>query len=133
MSLEFLQVAEAVAREKDIDKEDVLEVMEQAIQMAGRRKHGMHLNIFAQIDRVSGDVIMKQLKEVVNEVMEPINEDELRLVVRENRDPEMQPALDANGKPLVENDTQILEAEAKKLKRRSDKQILRFNFFASFF
>ena len=117
MTMEFLQVAEAVAREKDIDKEDILGVMEQAIQMAGRRKHGMHLNVFAQIDRVTGDVVLKQLKEVVTEVIEPINDDELRLAVRENREPEMQPALDEKGKPLSENDTHILVKEAQKLNK----------------
>jgi len=38
---ELLQVADAVAREKMIEREDVLEVMEQAIQKDGRAKYGL--------------------------------------------------------------------------------------------
>src|SRR5580765_3623804 len=38
--LELLQVADAVAREKGIERDEVLEAMEQAIQKAGRSKYG---------------------------------------------------------------------------------------------
>jgi len=37
---ELLQVAESVARDKGIEREEVLEAMEQAIQKAGRSKYG---------------------------------------------------------------------------------------------
>ncbi|MDP6122169.1 MAG: NusA N-terminal domain-containing protein, partial [Rhodospirillales bacterium] len=37
---ELLQVAETVARDKGIEREEVLEAMEQAIQKAGRSKYG---------------------------------------------------------------------------------------------
>ncbi len=37
---ELLQVADAVAREKNIDREEVLEAMEQAMGKAGRAKYG---------------------------------------------------------------------------------------------
>lgn len=36
--LEMLQVADMVAREKGIEREEVLEAMEQAIQKSGRAK-----------------------------------------------------------------------------------------------
>ena len=36
--IEMLAVAEAVARDKGIEREEVLEAMEQAIQKAGRSK-----------------------------------------------------------------------------------------------
>ena len=39
--LEMLQVADMVAREKGIEREEVLEAMEQAIQKAGRAKYGL--------------------------------------------------------------------------------------------
>ena len=48
---ELLQVAEAVAREKMIEREEVLEAMEQAIQKAGRAKYGLEKDIRATIDR----------------------------------------------------------------------------------
>ena len=38
--MELLQIADAVAREKNIDRDEVLEAMEQAIQKAGRSKYG---------------------------------------------------------------------------------------------
>jgi N utilization substance protein A len=48
---ELLLVADAVAREKNIDREEVLEAMEQAIQKAGRAKYGHEKDIRATIDR----------------------------------------------------------------------------------
>lgn len=114
MALELLQVSEAVAREKNITKESVIEAMEQAIQMAARRKYGMHLNVIATIDRLDGSVHLKKGLEVVEEVMEPVSEEEFRNAHREGRDPQLQPAKDAKGKPLPVNDMQITLAEAKK-------------------
>ena len=115
MALEFLQVAETVAREKSINKEQVLEAMEQAIQTAARRKFGMHLNIHAVIDRVDGEVTLKKIVEVVKQVMEPVSAEEVRLAHREMRDVEMRAALDCRtGKPLSQNDIQVLLEVAKK-------------------
>jgi N utilization substance protein A len=118
MAIEFLQVAEAVAREKDIDKNQVLEVMEQAIEMACRRKYGMHLNVKATIDRVDGSVTTTRIREVVEKVMEPISKDEVRTALREGRDPEMQPALDENRKALEENDIQLTLKAAQKIDKK---------------
>ncbi|MDB5368019.1 MAG: nusA [Rhodospirillales bacterium] len=66
--MELLQVADAVAREKSIDREEVLEAMEQAIQKAGRAKYGHEHDIRAVIDRKSGDIHLKRYREVVAEV-----------------------------------------------------------------
>ncbi|MEC8180460.1 MAG: NusA N-terminal domain-containing protein, partial [Pseudomonadota bacterium] len=49
--LELIQVADVVAREKGIEREEVLEAMEQAIQRAGRSKYGQEHDIRATIDR----------------------------------------------------------------------------------
>ena len=49
--LELLQIADAVAREKAIDAEIVVEAMEEAIQKAARSKYGMENEIRAEIDR----------------------------------------------------------------------------------
>ena len=54
--LELLQVADAVAREKAIERDEVLEAMEMAITKAGRSKYGHEHDIRAQIDRQSGDI-----------------------------------------------------------------------------
>ena len=46
---ELLQVADAVAREKSIERDEVLEAMEQAIQKAGRAKYGHEHDIRAHL------------------------------------------------------------------------------------
>ena len=65
---EFLLVADAVAREKNIEREEVLEAMEQAIQKAGRAKYGHEKDIRATIDRRTGDVRLSRWTEVVETV-----------------------------------------------------------------
>jgi N utilization substance protein A len=62
---ELLLVADAVAREKQIERDDVLEAMEQAIQKAGRAKYGHEKDIRATIDRKTGDVRLSRWTEVV--------------------------------------------------------------------
>ena len=65
---ELLLVADAVAREKQIERDDVLEAMEQAIQKAGRAKYGHEKDIRATIDRKSGDVRLSRWTEIVETV-----------------------------------------------------------------
>src|SRR5271170_822907 len=65
---ELLLVADAVAREKMIEREEVLEAMEQAIQKAGRAKYGHEKDIRATIDRKTGDVRLSRWTEVVETV-----------------------------------------------------------------
>ena len=66
--MELLQVADAVAREKNIDRDEVLEAMEQAIQKAGRSKYGHEHDIRARIDRKTGDIHLTRHLEVVETV-----------------------------------------------------------------
>jgi len=66
--LELLQVADAVAREKSIDRDEVLEAMEQAIQKAARSKYGHELDIRAEINRQTGEISLARYREVVEEV-----------------------------------------------------------------
>jgi len=66
---ELLQVADAVARDKNIDRDEVLEAMEQAIQKAGRSKYGHEHDIRAHIDRKNGEIQLSRFMEVV-EVIE---------------------------------------------------------------
>ncbi|MCR0985660.1 transcription termination factor NusA [Roseomonas populi] len=71
---ELLQVADAVAREKMIEREEVLEAMEQAMSKAGRAKYGQEKDIRATIDRRNGEVRLSRWTEVVEQ--EPVeNED----------------------------------------------------------
>ncbi len=65
---ELLQVADAVAREKSIERDEVLEAMEQAISKAGRAKYGHEHDIRAEIDRKTGEVRLRRFREVTDEV-----------------------------------------------------------------
>lgn len=58
-------VADTVAREKNIDKEDVFEAMEVAIQKSARTKYGMEHDIRAHIDRKTGAISLARYREVV--------------------------------------------------------------------
>ncbi len=62
--LELLQIADAVAREKSIDKFVVLEAMEEAIQKAARLRYGTENEIRAEIDPKTGETRLYRLLEV---------------------------------------------------------------------
>ena len=62
---EIVLVADTVAREKNIDREDVFVAMEVAIQKAGRTKYGFEHDIRATIDRKTGAISLARYREVV--------------------------------------------------------------------
>ncbi|MDR1361708.1 MAG: transcription termination factor NusA [Holosporaceae bacterium] len=53
---ELLQISDAVAREKGLEKEKILEAMEGAIQKAAKSKYGNEHDIRVAIDRKTGEV-----------------------------------------------------------------------------
>ncbi len=63
--LELLQIAEAVAREKSIDKEVVIEAIEEAIQKGARARYGAEHDIRVRIDPKTGETIVKRVITVV--------------------------------------------------------------------
>lgn len=65
---DMLNVADAVAREKGIERELVLEAMEQAIQKAGRSKYGHEHDIRASINRKNGEILLARYLEVVESI-----------------------------------------------------------------
>ncbi len=71
---ELLQVADVVARDKGIDREEVLEAMELAIQKAGRSKYGHEYDIRATIDRKTGEISLMRYVEIVASDEEVENE-----------------------------------------------------------
>jgi len=66
--LELLQIADAVAREKQIDRELVISAMEDAIQKAARARYGADSEIRAEIDPKTGETRLARLLRVVEEV-----------------------------------------------------------------
>ena len=66
--LELLQIADAVAREKSIDKAIVISAMEEAIQKAAASRYGIENNIKAQIDTETGSITLMRLLDIVEKV-----------------------------------------------------------------
>ncbi len=66
--LELMQIADAVAREKSIDKHIVLDAMSDAIEKAAKARYGLETNIRAQIDEKTGEIKLQRLLEVVEKV-----------------------------------------------------------------
>ena len=65
--LELLQIAKAVADEKSIPKEVVLEAIEEAIQKAAKMRYGSELDIRAKLDPVTGDQSLRRVITVTEE------------------------------------------------------------------
>ncbi|MDX9998622.1 MAG: transcription termination factor NusA [Phenylobacterium sp.] len=65
--LELLQIAEAVAREKSIDKEIVIEAIEEAIQKGARARYGAEHDIRVHIDPKTGETTVKRVLTVVDD------------------------------------------------------------------
>ena len=67
-STELLQVAEAVSREKKVDKELIIQAIEQAIQVSARKKFGYEQNIKVEINRKSGETKVFRERTVVEAI-----------------------------------------------------------------
>src|SRR5215470_1596807 len=66
--LELLQIADAVAREKAIDRQVVITAMEDAIQKAAKSRYGSENEIKAEVDPKTGEIRLARLLEVVEQV-----------------------------------------------------------------
>ncbi|MBC7496025.1 MAG: S1 RNA-binding domain-containing protein, partial [Sphingomonadaceae bacterium] len=62
---ELIAIADAVAREKSIDRMIVIEAMEESIQKAARARYGAENDIRAKIDAKTGDLRLWRVLEVV--------------------------------------------------------------------
>ena len=65
--LELLQIADAVAREKSIEKEVVIEAIEEAITKGARSRYGAEHDIRASINPVTGELTLKRYITVVDD------------------------------------------------------------------
>lgn len=64
---EIIQIIDAVARERGIPKVELIQAMEQAYQIAGRKKYGVEHNIRAKIDPNTGEIKLYRVRIVVEE------------------------------------------------------------------
>ncbi|WP_068311125.1 transcription termination factor NusA [Polycladidibacter hongkongensis] len=86
--LELLQIADAVAREKAIDRTIVIGALEDAIEKAARSRYGTETKISATIDPRTGEITLRRLLEVV-EVVENYST-EIALVDARERQPQIE-------------------------------------------
>ena len=73
--LELLQIADAVAREKSIEKEIVIEAIEEAMQKGAKTRYGNEHDIRASIDVKTGELTLKRIIHVVTDEEEIGEED----------------------------------------------------------
>ena len=82
--LELLQIADAVAREKLIDRQIVLASMEEAYAKAARSRYGMETNVKAEIDPKTGELRLWRHLQVVELVDNSATEISLEDAKRSN-------------------------------------------------
>lgn len=84
--LELLQIADAVARDKSIDKSIVISAMEDAIQKAAKTRYGSENEIKAEIDPKTGQTKLARLLEVVEVVENEAVEIDLTSAKKKNKE-----------------------------------------------
>src|SRR5829696_2407247 len=72
--LELLQIADAVAREKSIDRRIVITAMEDAIAKAARSRYGSETDVHAEINAKTGELRLARHMLVVDAVENPANQ-----------------------------------------------------------
>ena len=86
--LELLQIADAVAREKQIERAIVIEAMEDAIAKAARSRYGAETDVHAHIDPKSGELRLSRHLHVVEQIENDSRE--ITLVDARRRNPAAQ-------------------------------------------
>ncbi len=71
MSAELIHALEQIEKEKGIQKEVLIEAIEVALITAYKRNYGSAQNVEVYIDRLTGDVRVFALKNIVEEVTDP--------------------------------------------------------------
>jgi len=82
--LELLQIADAVAREKSIDRGIVIAAMEDAIAKAARARYGSETDVHAEIDAKKGELRLSRHMLVVEQVENSSNQISLADAQRAN-------------------------------------------------
>ena len=87
--IELMQIARAVAMEKSIDMEIVIEAMEDALSRAAKSRYGQETNVRVEIDPKTGEQRLWRLMEVVEEVENDSTEVSLKAAQRQNPEAEI--------------------------------------------
>ncbi|MBY0227391.1 MAG: transcription termination factor NusA [Hyphomicrobium sp.] len=121
--LELLQIADAVAREKSIDRKIVLQAMENAIQKAAKSRYGAENDIRCEIDPKTGETRLTRVLSVVENVENEATE--IRLPDAQRRNPEVKigdqiaeslPPLEF-GRVAAQNAKQVIVQQVREVER----------------
>ncbi|MBI1385344.1 MAG: transcription termination/antitermination protein NusA [Rhizobiales bacterium] len=121
--LELLQIADAVAREKSIDRQIVIAAMEDAIQKAAKSRYGAENEIRARINPQTGEMRLARVMTIVEEVANQATE--ISLANAKWRDPaaevggtieEELPPLDF-GRVAAQNAKQVIVQKVREAER----------------
>ncbi|MDR1267251.1 MAG: transcription termination factor NusA [Holosporales bacterium] len=99
---ELLQMADIVAREKGLEREDIFRAMEGAFQKVGHAHYGQNYDIRASVDRKSGDIQLTRWLTVVEEVEDPYTQISLTEAKERDASADVGASLLEEELPLVE-------------------------------
>jgi N utilization substance protein A len=121
--LELLQIADAVAREKSIDRKIVIEAMEDAIQKAAKSRYGADNDIRCEIDPKTGEARLSRVLAVVDTVESEATQISLPDAQRRNPDAkvgdliaEALPPMDF-GRVAAQNAKQVIVQKVREAER----------------
>jgi N utilization substance protein A len=121
--LELLQIADAVAREKTIDRKIVIQAMEDAIQKAAKSRYGAENDIRCEIDPKTGETRLSRVLAVVDEVENEATQITLEEAKRRNPEAkvgdliaESLPPLDF-GRVAAQNAKQVIVQKVREAER----------------
>jgi transcription termination/antitermination protein NusA len=121
--LELLQIADAVAREKVIDRKIVIAAMEDAIQKAAKSRYGAENDIRCEIDPKTGETKLTRVVQVVETVENDSTQVTLSQARRRNPDAklgdliaETLPPLDF-GRVAAQNAKQVIVQKVREAER----------------
>lgn len=121
--LELLQIADAVAREKSIDRRIVIQAMEDAIQKAAKSRYGAENDIRCEIDPRTGETRLTRVLAIVEKVEN--DSTEIALVDARRRRPDAElgdfiaealPPLDF-GRVAAQNAKQVIVQKVREAER----------------
>ena len=114
--LELLQTAEAVAREKNIDANLVVEAMEESLARAAKSRYGAEMDIRVAIDRKTGKATFTRVRTVVAD--EDLENYQAELTVAQAKDYMENPEI---GQTLIE---EVPPVELGRIAAQSAKQVI---------
>ena len=74
MLSELDKVIEEIGKDRGIDKEALIQALEEALVKAARNKYGYNLEIEAQYNEELGEIELFQFKDVVATITSPVKE-----------------------------------------------------------